>query len=142
MMSESSFTAVDRPAPNQSVKVLLIEDSFVLAERMADDLREIPEIQLVGTVDSEIEAIAAMNRQRIDVVLMDLQLRQGTGFGVLRAIGTMQHKPKIVILTNHDLPEYKSAAAELGVAHFLDKARDFARLPAVLRDVLGGTVAR
>ncbi len=139
-MVETRFT--DPPAPSQPIKVLLIEDSVVLAERMADDLREIPEIQLVGTVDSEVEAIAAMDRQRIDVVLMDLQLRQGTGFGVLRAVRRMEHKPRIVILTNYDLPEYKSAAAQLGVVDFLDKARDFERLPAVLRGVLGDAAVR
>jgi len=44
-------------------------------------------------------------------------------------------KPRIVVLTNYDLPEYKSAAAALGATHFLDKARDYGRLGEVLRAI-------
>jgi CheY-like chemotaxis protein len=67
----------------------------------------------------------------VDVVLLDLHLRQGTGFGVLRSIPADQAKKVVVIvLTNYDLAEYRRAAAALGATHF---PRQVARLrsPAV-----------
>jgi hypothetical protein len=39
------------------------------------------------------------------------------------------------VLTNYDLPEYKNAAFTLGATHFLDKARDYGRLPEVLHEI-------
>jgi len=39
------------------------------------------------------------------------------------------------VLTNYDLPEYKSAALALGATHFLDKAKDYWRLPEILVDI-------
>jgi hypothetical protein len=33
----------------------------------------------------------------------------------------MRRKPLVVVLTNHDSPEYQAAALDLGVAEFLDK---------------------
>jgi DNA-binding NarL/FixJ family response regulator len=120
----------------RNLSVLLVEDSRVLAERLRETLLSVPGVQLAGTVDSEADAVAVLQRQPVDVVLLDLHLRQGTGFGVLRAIPTDQAKKTVVIvLTNYDLAEYRRAAAALGARHFLDKLRDFDRLPTLLQQI-------
>ena len=75
---------------SRNLSVLLVEDSRVLAERLRETLLSVPGVQLAGTVDSEADAVAVLQRQPVDVVLLDLHLRQGTGFGVLRAIPTDQ----------------------------------------------------
>lgn len=121
---------------SRNLSVLLVEDSRVLAERLRETLLSVPGVQLAGTVDSEADAVAALQRHPVDVVLLDLHLRQGTGFGVLRAIPSDQAKKVVVIvLTNYDLAEYRRAAAALGAKHFLDKLRDFDRLPTLLQQI-------
>ena len=121
---------------SRNLSVLLVEDSRVLAERLRETLLSVPGVQLAGTVDSEADAVAALQRQPVDVVLLDLHLRQGTGFGVLRAIPSDQVKKTVVIvLTNYDLAEYRRAATALGAKHFLDKLRDFDRLPILLQQI-------
>jgi two-component system, OmpR family, response regulator len=118
---------------SRCLRVLLVEDSKVLTERLTEAIRQIPDVELVGTAESESEAIGSVKRDSIDVMILDLHLKQGTGFGVMRALAAMPRKPQIIVLTNYDLPEYKSAALALGATHFLDKARDYDRLPAVLQ---------
>ncbi|HEV7985606.1 MAG TPA: response regulator [Steroidobacteraceae bacterium] len=121
---------------SRNLSVLLVEDSRVLAERLRETLLSLPGVQLAGTVDSEADAVAVLQRQPVDVVLLDLHLRQGTGFGVLRAIPTDQaRKTVVIVLTNYDLAEYRRAAAALGARHFLDKMRDFDRLPMLLQQI-------
>src|SRR6202051_3781211 len=115
-----------------SVTVLLVEDSKVLTERLTEAIEQIAEVQLIGTAETEAAAVALVTREPVDVIILDLHLRQGTGFGVMRALATAQFKPQIIVLTNYDLPEYKNAAFALGATHFLDKARDYGRLPEVL----------
>ena len=117
------------------LRVLLVEDSKVLTERLTEAIRQISDVELVGTADSEAGAVAAVNRESVDVLILDLHLRQGTGFGVMRALSSSALKPRIIVLTNYDLTEYKSAAIALGASHFLDKARDYGRLPEVLREM-------
>jgi DNA-binding NarL/FixJ family response regulator len=134
-----SATGLQRPRAAMSLRnlsVLLVEDSRVLAERLRETLLSVPGVQLAGTVDSEADAVAVLQRQPVDVVLLDLHLRQGTGFGVLRAIPTDQvRKTVVIVLTNYDLAEYRRAAAALGARHFLDKLRDFDRLPMLLQQI-------
>ena len=119
----------------QSLRVLLVEDSKVLTERLTEAIRQIPQVELIGTADTEAAAVASATRDAVDVIILDLHLKQGTGFGVMRALATTQLKPRIIVLTNYDLPEYKNAAIALGATHFLDKARDYGRLPEVLHDI-------
>lgn len=116
--------------------VLLVEDSIVVAERLIEVLRNVPEVNLIGTVDSEKAAIEWLRREHADIVILDLHLKQGTGFGVLRALAGMVLKPRVIVLTNYDLPEYMQASLSLGAAHFLDKARDLFRLSEIMRDIV------
>jgi DNA-binding NarL/FixJ family response regulator len=126
----------------QSLRVLLVEDSKVLTERLTEAIRQIADVELVGTADSEAGALAAFKSGPVDVIILDLHLRQGTGFGVMRALATAQEKPRIIVLTNYDLPEYKNAAIALGATHFLDKARDYGRLPDVLHEICEAHLSR
>jgi len=119
----------------QCLRVLLVEDSKVLTERLTEAIRQIPQVELIGTADTEATAVASAQRESVDVIILDLHLKQGTGFGVMRALAGAQLKPRIIVLTNYDLPEYKNAAIALGASHFLDKARDYGRLPEVLREM-------
>ena len=117
------------------LRVLLVEDSKVLTERLTEAIKQIADVELVGTADTEAAAVAAVKKDTVDVIILDLHLKQGTGFGVMRALAETQLKPRIVVLTNYDLPEYKNAAIALGASHFLDKARDYGRLPEILHEI-------
>jgi DNA-binding NarL/FixJ family response regulator len=118
------------------LRVLLVEDSEVLTERLAELIRLNKDVQLVGAVETEDDARAAVERDAIDIMILDLHLKQGNGFGVLRALDRDVERPFVVVLTNYDLPAYKDAALRLGASHFLDKLRDYDRLPEVLRELV------
>src|SRR5882762_1924697 len=126
----------------QCLRVLLVEDSKVLTERLTEAIRQIPQVELIATADTEATAVASAQRDSIDVIILDLHLKQGTGFGVMRALATAHLKPRIIVLTNYDLPEYKNAAIALGASYFLDKARDYGRLPEVLHEICEAHLAK
>jgi two-component system, OmpR family, response regulator len=120
---------------NSGVRVLLVEDSRVLAERLAEVITQVSHLDLVSTVDTEAAALAVIARESIDNVVLDLHLKLGTGFGVLRGLAGRVPKPLVIVLTNYSLPEYNIAATTLGATYFLDKARDYERLPAILNEI-------
>ena len=122
-------------AVNPTLKVLLVEDSRVLAERLIELIHQTASADLVGHVDNERDAIAFLKKRNIDVVILDLQLRQGTGFGVLKSLLDALHKPRVLVLTNYDLPEYRRQATQLGADYFLDKSREYHRVPEILEQL-------
>ena len=117
-----------------SLRVLLVEDSSLLAARLTELLQRLPEIDLIGTVDSESRALNRIAAATPDVLILDLHLREGSGFDVLRVLSRgSQPRPKVIILTNFGLPEYRREAESFGVEAFLDKSRDYFQLPSLLR---------
>ena len=117
------------------LNVLLVEDSVILAERLGELLKTTARVELVGVVADEVSALKRIGEGGIDVVVLDLHLRQGTGFGVLRGIRNSAGAPVVIVLTNYDLREYRDAAAALGARYFLDKGREMERLTTVLGEV-------
>ena len=113
--------------------MLLVEDSRVLAERLTEALAPLAGVELVAAVADESSAVGVAAEENVDVIILDLQLRQGTGFGVMKRLGAK--RPTIIVFTNYVLPEYQRRAAALGVDYFLDKARDYERLPLLLQEL-------
>lgn len=117
------------------LRVLLVEDSPVICGLITEIINDVPGVRVAESVESEREAIEAVGRLAVDVVILDLQLRKGTGFGVLRAMRDLPKKPIVVVLTNFALQSYRETALALGARDFLDKSRDYDRLPAILTEI-------
>jgi len=114
--------------------VLLVDDSPMVVERVREAIGEIAHLSIADAVHREHTAVEALEHGGIDIVVLDLHLDWGTGFGVLRALQAIDMpRPRVVVFTTYDLPEYRRQAMALGADHFLDKARDFDRLIEILQ---------
>jgi two-component system, OmpR family, response regulator len=122
--------------PSPALRVLLVEDSSLLATRLSELIRRLPDVDLIDTVQTETDAVSRISASLPDVLILDLHLRSGSGFGVLRSLAREKAapRPKVIILTNFGLPEYRREAETFGVEAFLDKSRDYFRLPGLLQD--------
>ena len=116
-----------------TVRVLLVEDSRVLAERMRETLAALEDVVVVASVTDEAAAVAAVRDNQVDVIVLDLQLKEGTGFGVMERLG--KSRPTVIVFTNYMLPEYQRLASMLGVEYFLNKSRDYERLPEIILEI-------
>jgi DNA-binding NarL/FixJ family response regulator len=74
-----------------------------------------------------------------DAMVLDLQLRRGTGLGVLKAMAHGARPPNttIIVFTNFAFPQYRERSLKLGADYFFDKAREFHRVREVLRQLAG-----
>ena len=120
--------------------MLLVEDSPLIAERLSEMVTSTAGLILAGVVDTEAAALSKVREGGIDLMLLDLHLRQGTGFGVLRAIAKFVKRPTVIVLTNYDLPDYRRGATELGAEYFLDKGMEIDRLPGVIDEILARAI--
>ena len=115
------------------LRVLLVEDSPLIRERLAESLSTPDRIEIAGQADTEQSAIALMSAAAWDVMVLDLQLKQGTGLGVLRALASRRPpNTTIIVLTNYAFPQYRAKSLALGADFFFDKAREYHRVREVL----------
>jgi DNA-binding response OmpR family regulator len=120
------------------MNALVVEDSPQIAERLVELVSVPDRVEVVATAATEDEALAACDRYSIGLAIVDLQLAQGTGFGVIRRLraATGANPACIVVLTNHAVPALKVAAFEAGADYFLDKSKDFATIPRLIGELL------
>src|SRR5436189_2942972 len=87
------------------LRVLLIEDSPLIRERLFESLVDPGRIEIVGEADTEEAAVALVNDSPWDVVVLDLQLKHGTGVGVVRSlISHLAAAANVIVLTNYAFP--------------------------------------
>ncbi len=122
------------------LRVVIVEDSAIIRARLAESLLEIPNVEIVGQVETEGDALAVLRQQRWDVAVLDLQLKTGTGLGVLKGLGSNLRPPnaKIIVFTNYAFPQYRERSLALGADFFFDKSREFHRVREVLARMAGG----
>lgn len=114
------------------VRVLLVDDSEPLRQRLRVLVEEGTQVQVIGEADSVASAIAAVERVAPDAVVLDLNLPDGSGYTVLQAIRRIASRCLVIVLTQHASPEHRKRCRLLGADHFLDKNADFERLPSLL----------
>ena len=126
------------PGAAEVMNALVVEDSPQIAERLVELVSVPNRVEVVATAATEDEALAACDAHTIGLAIVDLQLAQGTGFGVIRRLraATGANPACIVVLTNHAVPALKVAAFEAGADYFLDKSKDFATIPRLIGELL------
>ena len=125
------------------LRVVIVEDSPIIRARLVESLAEIPNLTVVDQVENESSAIDVLRKESWDAVVLDLQLKQGTGLGVLKALaqGQRPQHAKVIVFTNYAFPQYRDRSLALGADYFFDKAREFHRVREVLSSLAGGTAA-
>lgn len=127
-----------RHSNEEMMNALVVEDSPQIAERLVELVSVPNRVEVVATAATEDEALSACDKYTIGLAIVDLQLAQGTGFGVIRRLraATGANPACIVVLTNHAVPALKVAAFEAGADYFLDKSKDFATIPRLIGELL------
>lgn len=125
------------------LRVGLVDDSERIRARLAETLAEIPNVEIAFAADTEGEAVRLMAAEPWDVLILDLQLRIGTGLGVLKALqGLLPHDSHLaMVFTNYGFKQYRDRVLALGASHFFDKARDLDAMRRVLADLASQAAA-
>ena len=116
------------------MKVYIVEDSPVLRERVIESLEETGNSRIVGSADTEDDAVSGIIDSVPDAVVLDIQLREGNGLNVLRRLRNidLEVRPLVIILTNYNYPEFRYRAMTAGTDYFFDKATELHRVAEII----------
>lgn len=106
-------------------RLLIVEDSGLIQERLLRLLEGVPEIQVIGVSPTATEAMRLIKSTHPDLLLLDIALEGGDGFQVLRDLNGHHEVSRVVMLTNFANPLFRQRAANWGVKYFFDKSTEF-----------------
>jgi DNA-binding NarL/FixJ family response regulator len=120
------------------IRVAVVDDQALVRSGFAVLLRSAEDIEVVGEGADGAEAVALVQRERPDVVLMDIRMPVMDGLEATRRILADQPGTRVLILTTFDLDEYVYEALRAGASGFLLKDTLPDELLAAVRVVAGG----
>jgi len=122
----------------QPIRVLLVDDHALVRAGIRSLLGGMPNVQVVGEAASGDEALALSERERPDVVLMDIAMKGLSGLEAAARIRERQPQVRVVILSMHAGEEYVMQAMRAGAAGYLLKDAATGELDLALRSVMRG----
>ncbi|MBI5912618.1 MAG: response regulator transcription factor [Betaproteobacteria bacterium] len=113
--------------------VFLVEDSAAIRARLAATIRAISGAELVGEASTVGAAIDGIRSTRPSAVILDLQLEDGSGLDVLKAVHPFSPTLHVAVLTNYATDQHRRACMDAGAEYFLDKSSDFPRIREIVQ---------
>lgn len=120
------------------IRVLLVEDQRIVREGLRALLKLNPDIEVVAEAADGEEAIGVIEREKPDVVLLDLRMPRLDGVGVLRTLRERGTLPPALILTTFDDDSKLFEAVRAGAKGWLLKDVSLERLTSAIRTLASG----
>lgn len=125
--------------PDQPIRVILIDDDAHMRRVVSQELLGDARIHLVGQAASLREGKRLIALHEFDVMLVDLNLGDGTGFQLIEYMKSLRPVAEAVVVSAMEDEEHAIHAFELGATGYLIKNSWFGNFPqAVLQVVNGG----
>lgn len=122
------------------LKIVTVDDSPIIAERLQAMLSEMINIEFAGNATNIASALALIDKQRPDVVILDIYLEMDSpdanGINLLMMLRKKCPTIKIIMLTNLTGPHYRNTCMFLGANYFFDKSNEFERIPEVVHQIM------
>ena len=117
------------------MKILLVEDSRILRDRLRGIISAIPMASLVAETDNADDARCLLDQHRPEVAVIDLRLRGGSGISLIEHAKAAHSATTLIVLTNLAQAEYRSKCIELGAHYFFDKSKGIGAFTLLLADL-------
>jgi two-component system LytT family response regulator len=114
------------------IQALIVDDETLARERIRKSLAHEPELEILGECSNGPDAIAFIRSRMPNLVFLDVQMPEVSGFDVLRALRPEQW-PAIIFVTAHD--QHAIQAFEVHALDYLLKPFTQARLLAAVQRV-------
>jgi DNA-binding NarL/FixJ family response regulator len=121
------------------LKVFIADDSQPVADMLTELITDPGRIEVVGVGDTESATMDSIRRLKPDVVVLDLQLKSGSGTDVIRAVRSDPSLAslRLLVTSNHTSPQLKAGCIELGAEAFYDKVKELGQLAARISELAG-----
>ena len=122
------------------IRVFIADDSPPVAEMLTELVSMPGRVEVVGVGRTEASAIESVRALKPDVIVLDLQLEDGTGTNVIKAIrgDPSLAAVRIVVASNHTSPQLRAGCLELGANFYFDKVKELGALAKCLEEMGSG----
>ncbi len=121
-----------------TIRVMLVDDHAVVRTGYRRLVDAEPDLAMVADVATADEACAAVRETTVDVVVMDLSLREGSGLEAIRRLLERKPELRILVFSMHQSTSYVTQALRNGALGYITKNSEPLEMIAAIRKVAQG----
>lgn len=101
------------------MRLLLVAQPSVTRDAIEDFLRRHSKLDCLDLAADWREVVRRTEEAAFDIVLIDIRQRENNGLALARCYRELDAKAAVVLVIDHDLPEYREAAIACGASAFV-----------------------
>lgn len=130
------YTAMER------LRLLIIDENSQVRNALATRLGTMPQLEVLGSVGTALEAEEVVHAATPDVVLIEPKRLNGDGFSLIESLTSVPRPPYIIVLTSYHDEDEEMVVHELGIDCYMLKEIDSNALLDVILSCQNGSHAR
>jgi DNA-binding NarL/FixJ family response regulator len=123
------------PAPHEIIRIVLVDDHILVREGLREILSTEPDFKVVAEAGDSAGAIAAVESEKPDVVLLDVEIPGAEVTTTVRGMQVGSPHSRVIILSMYDGPQLVQSLLAIGVKGYLMKSVTRLELIATIRSV-------
>ncbi len=104
-----------------AARILVVDDHPLIREGLAARIASQPDLEVCGEAADVDEALALVDREKPELVIVDLTLRGGHGLDLIKKAGQRRPPPKMLVLSAHDESLYAQRVLQAGALGYINK---------------------
>ncbi len=117
-------------------KILIVDDAQEARDKLSAIIKEMPDVELIGTAANGMCAIEMINRLKPNIVLLDIIMPQLDGFGVMEYLCEHNIMPEVIIISALAQENFIYRALSLGAKYYIAKPFEKETVKSRIRDVI------
>lgn len=122
------------------MRIVLVEDHPVVRRGIAQLLSEEADMEVCGEAEDATAGLQLIESQKPDVALVDLVLKNSSGFELLAALKQLKSEVKPIVLSMHAEVDYVERALRAGARGYVTKDDADEKIIEAIHKVVGGGV--
>lgn len=120
------------------IRIAIVDDQELIRESLKIIINSDSDFEVASVAESGIELLEFLEKDAVDVVLMDVRMPEMTGVECTRIVKKKYPQTKVIILTTFDDDEYIFDALKYGASGYLLKECSLEELSQAIHNVLEG----
>lgn len=122
----------------EKARIVIVDDHPIVRHGISRLLNREEDLSVSGEAESSAEALALLESEPADIVLVDLVLDGESGLDLIREIRVRWPRLPVLVVSMHDAPDYLERVLKAGAQGFVNKKESIHQLSNAIRRVLSG----
>ena len=121
------------------MKLMLVDDNEKFRRRLGSLISNSMSVKIVGQAGNVQRAIRCFMKTKPNIIILDIQIINGSGFDVLRVVKATEPATIVIMLTVGSANEYKSKCLMMGADYFFEKSKGIGAMISLLMKLIQKT---